>query len=497
MNRVFFFCVVVLLQVVVFGAPKLTVTVPDAQADQKNLAAGMVVDKTKIDDVVELKFGHVLSRIGFTAKLDKQYPDTKVKITSLKVKYKANAVKSRGVYTFGETDPWTLDGSTYMSGSVSDEVVDADVTLDNTASLTTTQVNGVNNYLMLLPQGDVDDGDMTLFAQWSRIAEIANCYVVVPDGEVTFPVARAYVDDGLSDELRVGGADSSTFTAETLWDDNSVINGTPSVSGNGKDAVMTVRTNNNQGNAVVAVKKGNDIVWSWHIWVTSYDPTSDNGWNPRNNGGSTTHTNVFFMDRNLGALAAENSLAGHGLFYQWVRKDPFPAKDNVGSFGIAEGPVTLVQAIQNPGTFYYVASGNDGDWLTPARDNTLWGGDDEAMPKTIYDPCPAGWRVPFSGADASSPWYGFGAQTYEGATPVDERGYVLGGSVQSYWPAAGYRYFTTGALTNLGAGGGYWSATFTGSNAYDVALLSGGIFPSDASNRAFGFSVRCVKEVRK
>jgi hypothetical protein len=199
------------------------------------------------------------------------------------------------------------------------------------------------------------------------------------------------------------------------------------------------------------------------------------------------------MDRNLGALAAENSLAGRGLFYQWGRKDPFPAKDNVAGFGIDQGPVTVTQAIQNPGTFYEIASGiNDDDWLASARDNTLWGGDDENKPKTIYDPCPAGWRVPFSGAGTSSPWSGFTSQTY---TSGDGGGIVLG-TTQSYWPAAGFRYRVTGTLDAPGVDGNYWSATVAGTNAFGLDFhSSGNIYPSYTNGRAPGYSVRCVKEI--
>jgi hypothetical protein len=201
------------------------------------------------------------------------------------------------------------------------------------------------------------------------------------------------------------------------------------------------------------------------------------------------------MDRNLGATEAGLTVAARGLFYQWGRKDPFPAKDVTG-FGIDQGPVTVTQAIQNPGTFYgidYDVNGND--WLATARDNTLWGGDEADKPKTIYDPCPAGWRVPLSGAGNSSPWVGYGVQTF---TTGNTGGYVLpvnnnGGSyTQTYWPAAGYRN-NAGALSALGANGNYWSATFTGTNAYNLYFYSGGTY-SNTFSRAFGLSVRCVKE---
>jgi hypothetical protein len=61
------------------------------------------------------------------------------------------------------------------------------------------------------------------------------------------------------------------------------------------------------------------IYWSWHIWVVNYDPNTEKTWTNPNN---TAYT---FMDRNLGANEATLSLASHGLFYQWDRKDPFPS----------------------------------------------------------------------------------------------------------------------------------------------------------------------------
>ena len=271
------------------------------------------------------------------------------------------------------------------------------------------------------------------------------------------------------------------------------------VEGSGKDAKVSLYTYNTEGNAVVKIYKIADTsktaVWSYHIWVTNYDPAQDAGWNPANNGGTTTR-NVSFMDRNLGALAAANSLAGRGVLYQWGRKDPFPLKDNVGSFRISQGPVTLVKAIQNPGTLYWIASGNDSDWLATARDNSLWGGDDEAKPKTIYDPCPAGWRVPFSGAGTDSPWSGYGSQTFSNG---ETAGVVLpfddndGQYTQSYWPAAGYRHGATGALTGLGSNGRYWGATVSGINVYRITF-DNGVFNASQLTRAFAYPMRCVKE---
>ena len=67
-------------------------------------------------------------------------------------------------------------------------------------------------------------------------------------------------------------------------------------------------------------------------------------------------------------------------------------------------------------------------------------------------------------------------------------------SVEVFFPAAGYRNSTTGALTSPGANGYYWSATVTGTNAYNLNFNSGNIYLGNTGNRAPGFSVRCVKD---
>ena len=63
-----------------------------------------------------------------------------------------------------------------------------------------------------------------------------------------------------------------------------------------------------------------ELIWSWHIWATDYDPDAE--------GGTVDFNGYTLMNRNLGALANDNSttdkiLASYGLYYQWGRKDPF------------------------------------------------------------------------------------------------------------------------------------------------------------------------------
>jgi hypothetical protein len=209
------------------------------------------------------------------------------------------------------------------------------------------------------------------------------------------------------------------------------------------------------------------------------------------------------MDRNLGATkAGTGSGLGTGLFYQWGRKDPFPATLAPGATQPGSGSFTAVattsalgtvtNTIQNPGVFYY-SSSSPYDWHYASRDNTLWGHDANGGIKTIYDPCPSGWRVPvnYNMSDATSPWYGF---TLSNGGTFSE-GYNWG--TNAVYPAAGYRDNSSGSLSLVGTTGYFWSASpysSTSSNASLLYFYSGAVYVDNHYNRARGFSVRCSQE---
>ena len=91
------------------------------------------------------------------------------------------------------------------------------------------------------------------------------------------------------------------------------------------------------GNAVIAAyDESNTIIWSWNIWaVEGYDPDA----NVRNVAG------YYMMDRNLGAIAGPEVMNNAdkreaawaiGNYYQWGRKDPFPAAAEYDDSGYGE-----------------------------------------------------------------------------------------------------------------------------------------------------------------
>ena len=273
-----------------------------------------------------------------------------------------------------------------------------------------------------------------------------------------------------------------------------------------------------EGNAVIgAYDAGGTMIWSWHIWAVNYNPETSkvlfNGYN--------------MMDRNLGALANDNSttdkiLASYGLYYQWGRKDPFywgettevPASSAAFSeakrltvvnpayetlmWGFSKTAVTPEAAAANPMTFYNNTVGTGYNWLSKPSAK-LWG---EA--KLLNDPCPPGYKVPDIDAwenlssgrdyiDGVSAWdvenYGV-TYTYNGQT--------------AWYPGQGYRMYSSGAIVGQratsGGSGGYWSSKVTAAKSYylfikkQLSSSSGSINPELDTHRSYGYTVRCCKE---
>jgi hypothetical protein len=60
-------------------------------------------------------------------------------------------------------------------------------------------------------------------------------------------------------------------------------------------------------------------------------------------------------------------------------------------------------------------------------------------------------------------------------------------------PVAGYRNYPTGWLVDVGSSGNYWSSTVSVAHARNLYFGSS-IANMYNTNRAYGFSVRCIKE---
>ena len=59
---------------------------------------------------------------------------------------------------------------------------------------------------------------------------------------------------------------------------------------------------------------------------------------------------------------------------------------------------------------------------------------------------------------------------------------------------AGDRNYGNGEVYNVASYGDYWSSSVNGVHGHNMYITSGGVSPSNYSNRGFGFSVRCIKD---
>lgn len=363
----------------------------------------------------------------------------------------------------------------------------------------------------------------------------SNCYLVHPaatDREVRIPVLRvneiyrnAFCDRyGLLSVAGYRQRDSlpavvdaeRQWDAVVLWQDKraklvEITQGTVQTRGD----EIVLRPTGEAGNCVIGLRRRSDetIVWSWHLWITDYDPVTDyagdlpvgevhqyTGW-MRNN-------DKYIMDRNLGALSGPYGSDCWGLLYQWGRKDPFIGAAGSGTatrpwyipdgegFRVAteadlpkvaagSGVINVYNAIVNPMTFY--VNGADQDWT--ARDDALW----QDGEKSLFDPCPVGWRVPRRAVwenvtTANALWE---ATHGAGNTGVQLWNIVLAGP--AWYPAQGYRSATTGAVTDGAVRGGHWSTTVSGTSSTAWSIENPVLLPA-AAGRANGYAVRCVKE---
>ena len=299
------------------------------------------------------------------------------------------------------------------------------------------------------------------------------------------------------------------------------------------------------GNAVIAVMKNGTVVWSWHLWFIHDDAlntvTCTNfqgykykftqetlGWkytalngtsytSPRKvrvkveqtvaNGG-VKQSAYITITQNPG-----NARQGYNTLYQFGRKDAFPGTNTIAqgsySFDNTSGGRSLGHAIQHPeNMFIYAGTGNYyWDWCNATYDN-LWSADntvesfnDNAVVKTVYDPCPAGFHMP-----ASNAFTGFTTTGQNTNTPsqFNVRGdwdmswnFKAGGSSTAtvYFPASGCRRNNDGELYNVGYGGYYWSAV-PHDASFSCLLVFGqwGVSPQGNHFLSYGFSVRPVAE---
>ena len=164
------------------------------------------------------------------------------------------------------------------------------------------------------------------------------------------------------------------------------------------------------GNALIgAYDKDDNLIWTWHIWVTNSDPESD----------TIELDGRTLMNINLGADCNSNGSSdsdmiggSYGMYYQWGRRTPIPGPQDWNfslnydkilynsknyetklEYAESDGENGNVEWAEcNPLVIICGNKDNNYDWIYQGHNSELW----STTSKSEHDPCPAGWRIPDS-----------------------------------------------------------------------------------------------------
>jgi prepilin-type N-terminal cleavage/methylation domain-containing protein/uncharacterized protein (TIGR02145 family) len=280
------------------------------------------------------------------------------------------------------------------------------------------------------------------------IGSVLTAGSVMPSGAaVSYQWQRASTPEGVYSDI--SGAIASTYilTTDDLGKYIKVrVVGTGNYSGMLTSAATALILGN-----VVFTYNGNSVTYG-----TVYNPV----------------TNRVWLDRNLGATRvaiSSTDSAAYGDTFQWGR----PAD---GHQVRTSTTTSTLSVTDTPGHGSFILkSSSPYDWRSPQNAN-LWQG-----LNGVNNPCPAGFRIPTE-AELFAEKASWSSQDGAGAFASPLKLTV-----------AGYRRFN-GALMNVNTYGDYWSSDIDGTYSRDLYFGNGVAIIITTEYRAFGFSVRCIKD---
>lgn len=330
----------------------------------------------------------------------------------------------------------------------------------------------------------------------------ANCYVITGPGAYSFDAtvrgngAPTSASGGLEGAIE-GGVAVSVYHS----DGDDFIEGNVSFSG-GRIFFYTKDSFSSGTKLVSLLDAKGQVLWSWQIWANPdiRDVTLSNG--------------QTWLNMNIGAHQESfNNKGYNGYYYQWGRKDPFNQRYFEGSAASDMAPFisaasridgSLENSILHPETFYgsYHPQGVTeltADWSTYDDEVKVYdwwnanitGDDQTEVPgsKTMFDPCPAGYRVPTYAEveyllTMSSTWKN-GARVVDGKLVFPTTSYRAIGIYQEYWSSARAFFWTS---TPYETGDRYTR------RVYRPYYTSGSSGINGNAVRAWGIPVRCIKD---
>ena len=313
-----------------------------------------------------------------------------------------------------------------------------------------------------------------------------------------------HLENNISDPYIYNNTGCEPQDAVLVWEDHICLIDSIALSEDKKNIIVNIPPSSiRQGNAVVAVRDADgSIMWSWQLWVTDFVP--ENETRSINNG----NTSVNYMSRDIGRIVGSDitrfpeskvsvrftqldvpdglealtqtieitqtektiSTGDSFTLYQWGRKDPIvghvnqwynadhqeitvlPTSD-VNIYG--QGTGVLAAFIKTPQTLWTATHNHTFTYTN------LWNTNQSTTSnvKSIYDPSPAGYKVPLgnellSFANDTTVHVSFLAQD-EGTRKA---GFYINQNNGDtlFFPAYGYRSGTTGNENGYGIYGEWW-----------------------------------------
>lgn len=390
--------------------------------------------------------------------------------------------------------------------------------------------------------GEQSDGDITLtgYTPTGNKVSIEIYVAILPNADVDYTAspANCYIANKANTRFRfnpyVGGSSTPLATERValIWE--SKINLVQYIDLRDGFASFYLRELSEDGEPTGKVATGNaiigaydaddELIWSWHIWVTNSDPEAET---ITLNGRELMNINLGADGNNEGVTDGREIGNSYGMYYQWGRRTPFIGPKSWDFFSNMDGTMydgkeselllkyeassdeigNVAWAEDNPMTIILGNKDNDYDWLYASHDDTLW----SATTKSEHDPCPAGWRVPDSSI--------YGSLTIaatDDAMPWEEAQKMYGWWLEDsttgdsyFFSAAGRRNYIDGRLDNINDddirpipwSGYYWTTTTEGAMAkalyFDLNSTTrtwNGINTSRSMQRANALPIRCVRE---
>ena len=318
----------------------------------------------------------------------------------------------------------------------------------------------------------------------------------------------------------------ATQGVEVIWNQNDCIS---DVAFDAASQTISFKATGAKGNAKVSAICNGVKHWTWLIWCTDQPGTIEF----TNENSDYTFT---VMDRNIGATTNGGSTdldAMDGVRYQWGNPIPW-SRDEFATAAFGNNNLTLQGALWQPTTpngmaawavQWFFPDGSHGKQLY----GILWGGGslgaqqggldvkyhiryDNSTTKTLYDPCPVGYKVAPYGllagygrvsemSNASADVYGIHLAGDNGGDvllPYNGMGWFGGNGIMG-WAQAGvydpaidnavYLYLWTSAYNNTNVP---YALCASANNATEINVTDGNLVVQEASGHAMG--VRCVAE---